>query len=257
MKFFDTHAHLPMLAHAPQAEILSRAAQAGVTQMVSVATELANWDSSRQAAIDNADVYYTLGLHPHEAHDWAQCESKLQSLFAQGVPEKCVGIGETGLDFFYNHADRSTQLHAFESQLRFAKQFELPIIIHCRDAFKDLFEIIARVGLGKGGGVMHCFTGTTPDAKAAIDLGLCISFSGILTFKNAEPLREAAKALPLESIVLETDCPYLAPIPNRGKPNEPSYLPYTALCLAETRGVQLEAIAEATTATANQLFKLA
>ncbi len=256
MKFVDTHAHLPLLEHAPIPEILERAAAAGVETLVTVATELSNWESSRKHAEENAGVFYTVGLHPHQADQWAECEKKLTRLFAGGVPKKCVGIGETGLDFHYNYAGREDQIQALEAQLLLAKQHSLPIVLHCREAFEELFTSIKKIGLSAAGGVMHCFTGTTPDAKAAIDLGLKISFSGILTFKNADPLREAAKALPLSEIVLETDCPFLAPIPFRGKPNEPSFLPQTAVVLAGAQGKTLETIAEATTLNAKRLFQL-
>lgn len=256
MKFFDTHAHLPLLEHSPVNEILERATAAGVTEMVTVATELSNWEPSRAFAEANAGVYYTVGLHPHQAGDWAVCNERLNYLFKEGVPPKCVGIGETGLDFHYDFAERETQLQAFEAQLEVAKKYKLPVIIHCREAFADLFASIRKVGLGPAGGVMHCFTGGAPDAKGAIDLGLKISFSGILTFKNAEPLREAARAIPLSEIVLETDCPYLAPIPNRGKPNEPSFLPHTGKFLAQTLGLPPEKVAQATTANARKLFQL-
>jgi TatD DNase family protein len=167
-----------------------------------------------------------------------------------------VGIGETGLDFHYDFSERSSQIHAFEEQLQFAKQYDLPVVIHCREAFADLFASIKKIGLSSRGSVMHCFTGTAPDAKAALDLGLKISFSGILTFKNADALRDAAKSIPLSEVVLETDCPYLAPLPHRGKPNEPSYLPHTALFLANTLGVPLDRVAEETTRNARSLFNL-
>lgn len=256
MKFFDTHAHLPMLEHVPEQDAVDRAWTAGVEKMVTVATEQKNWASSREAAHRHAHVYYSLGVHPHEANHWKNCRAELHALFAQGVPDKCVAIGELGLDFHYSFAERDNQIECLEEQFGLAKKYELPVIIHCREAFTEVFASLKKVGLSRAGGVMHCFTGTSPDAKAAVDLGLKISFSGILTFKNAEPLREAAKALPLGEIVLETDCPYLAPIPMRGKPNEPSYLPHTAQCLAQVRGEPLPAVAQATYDNACSLFRV-
>ncbi|MBY0369433.1 TatD family hydrolase [bacterium] len=254
MKFFDTHAHLPMLEHAPEQEIVDRAWTSGVERMVTVATEVANWDSSREAAHRHKHISYSLGLHPHEANHWKACRDQLYGYFQNGVPDKCVAIGEMGLDFHYSFADRANQIECLEEQFALAKKHNLPVIIHCREAFTEVFHSLRKVGLSQAGGVMHCFTGTTPDAKAAIDLGLKISFSGILTFKNAEPLREAARSLPLDEIVLETDCPYLAPIPMRGKPNEPSYITHTAACLATVRGETPEKIAQATYENACQLF---
>ncbi len=257
MKFVDTHAHLPMLKHGTTSEILERSRQAGVEQLVTVATEEENWESSRAIASTDPHVFYTLGLHPHSSTAWNTCAPKLEALFKEGIPKKCVGIGETGLDFHYNFADRETQLASLEAQLAFAKRFDLPVVLHCREAFADLFASIKKIGLCSRGGVMHCFTGAEPDAKAAIALGLKISFSGILTFRNADPLRAAAKALPLSELLLETDCPYLTPMPHRGKPNEPSFLPLTAVVLADTLGVALETVAEATTENALSLFQLA
>lgn len=256
MKFVDTHAHLPMLKHASRDDIIDRARQAGVATIVSVATDLTNWESSRLAAEQNLSVYYTLGIHPHQAGEWTEAEKRIATLFSEGVPSKCVGIGETGLDFHYNFTEKEVQIQALEAQLRFAKKYDLPVVIHCREAFTDLFASIKKIGLSSRGSVMHCFTGTAPDAKAAIDLGMKISFSGILTFRNADSLRDAAKSIPLSEIVLETDCPYLAPLPHRGKPNEPSFLPHTALFLANTLGIPLEEVAETTTANAKYLFRL-
>lgn len=245
-----------MLTHSTAEQIVDRAAAAGVDTLVSVATERGNWDSSQEVAQRFPSVYYTLGIHPHQSTEWAECEKEIESRFANGVPAKCVGIGETGLDFHYDFADRNTQITSLEAQLSFAKRFDLPVVIHCREAFDELFSIVKRVGLSSRGSVMHCFTGTAPDAKAALDLGMKISFSGILTFRNADSLRMAAKTIPLTEIVLETDCPYLAPLPHRGKPNEPAYLPHTAAFLAQTLGLSLEAVAEATTRNAKALFLL-
>jgi TatD DNase family protein len=254
VKFVDTHAHLPLLKHADRDAILKRASEAGVEKMVTVATELSNWEESAACAAAIPSVFYTLGTHPHQADQWPESEKRLELLFEKGVPLKCVGIGETGLDFHYDFASREDQFIALEGQLRFAKRWDLPVVVHCREAFNDVFDLVKRVGLSSRGGVMHCFTGQTPDAMAAVDLGFKISFSGILTFRNADTLRDAAKALPLGEIVLETDCPFLTPQPHRGKPNEPYYLPHTATVLASVQGVSLESVAESTSRNAENLF---
>ena len=148
------------------------------------------------------------------------------------------------------------QVDVLESQFLLARKVDLPVILHCREAFDELYASIRGVGLSPRGGVMHCFTGSTEQALEAIDLGLKISFSGILTFKNAEGLRKTAAALPEESLLIETDCPYLAPIPFRGKPNEPAFLPMTAQTLAAARGTSVEAIAELTARNAIECFRL-
>jgi TatD DNase family protein len=170
--------------------------------------------------------------------------------------QKCVGIGECGLDYYYEFSPKETQLEVLDYQLELAKKLDLPLIFHCREAFSDLFERVKKIGLPSKGAVMHCFTGTTPDANAAIDLGMYISFSGIVTFKNAESLRQVAKSLPRDRVVLETDCPFLSPVPMRGKPCEPSYLPYTALKIAELWETTALEVSQITTYNARQLFSV-
>jgi TatD DNase family protein len=252
-ELIDTHSHLALLKHSPLSEILDRAKTEGVVKMISVATEENDWESNRAVALAHPNVYYSLGLHPHEASHWEKCEKNLMNYFDA---TKCVALGEMGLDFFYNHSPKEIQIVAFEAQLLLSQQMNLPVIIHCRDAFEELFASIKKVGLSSRGGVMHCFTGNADQAKRSVELGLMISFSGILTFKNAEPIREAAKVVPRSRLLVETDCPFLAPIPNRGKPNEPSFLPYTAKALAATLGETPEEIFRTTTENAVHFFKL-
>jgi TatD DNase family protein len=252
--YIDTHAHLPMLEHDSLDAILARARAAGVTHLVTVATEEGNWDSSRDIALREPHIYYTLGLHPHEAGRWGTVGPALAKRFDAGVPEKCVGIGETGLDFHYDFAKRDEQIACFEGHVSLAARVNRPLIIHCREAFDDLFQSIRKIGLGKAGGVMHCFTGNYEQAKRALDIGLKISFSGILTFKNADVIRDAAKQLPLDTMMVETDCPYLAPIPHRGKPNEPAYVALTGKFLAELRGIPEAEMAKQLSNNAANLF---
>lgn len=251
----DSHAHLAMLKDEPMESFLARAKEAGVTRLISVSTEPGDWSANRDAAT-RPGVWYTLGLHPHEAEKWKSCKPTLESFFSSGVPDRCVAIGEMGLDFYYDNAPKDAQIEALEDQLRLAKRVNLPVSIHCRDAFFALYDSIKRVGLGSRGGVLHCFTGTEDEAKRGIDVGLKVSFSGILTFKNAAPLREAAGKLPRDSILVETDCPFLAPIPMRGKTNEPAFLPFTVQTLALTWGESIETVAERTTRNAVELFHL-
>lgn len=256
VSYVDTHSHLAMLDHDPLREILMRASAAGVHRMISVSTDEPSWESNRNLALAHANVYYTLGLHPHDAIRWAECAGNLHTLLANGVPEKCVGIGELGLDFHYNMSPPEVQLDVLQAQFAIARAAALPVIIHCRDAFDELYAMIRREGLSERTGVMHCFTGGPKEAKEALDLGLKISFSGILTFKSAGNIREAAKIIPEDSLLLETDCPFLAPMPLRGKANEPAFLPFTARVLAETRQVPIEAIADITTRNAIAFFGL-
>lgn len=257
MRLVDTHAHLAMLQHDPLETILQRATDQGIYRMITVSTDEPSWESNRNLALQSEMLYYSLGLHPHDAFRWTECAGNFLKLFSDGkVPPKCVAIGEMGLDFHYNLSERDVQLEVFESQLQLAKRFHLPIIIHCRDAFDELFSTIKKLGLGERGGVMHCFTGDAIRAQEAVDLGLHISFSGILTFKNAEPLREAAKIVPKSHLLVETDCPFLAPVPFRGKPNEPGFLPKTAEVLAAMRKEKVEEIANITTENAIKFFQL-
>jgi TatD DNase family protein len=255
MSFIDTHAHLAMLKHATLDEVLERAKQSGIEKMVSVSVDEPSWEANRDLSERFPHIYFTLGLHPHEAKHWADCKERMKSLYSSlKKKERCVAVGEMGLDFFYNHSERDTQILVLEEQLEIAKKWNLPVVIHCRDAFEETYSAVKKVGLADRGGVMHCFTGNKDQAFQAIDLGLKISFSGILTFKTANTIQEAAKAIPFTEIVLETDCPFLAPVPMRGKPNEPSYLPHTAHTLGALRGVSLEKVAEQTTANACRLF---
>lgn len=256
MELIDSHAHLYMLEHSDVDTVLSRAKEAGVSTMVTIGTEQSDWDLNKTLGETHKNIFYTLGTHPHSATSWEEWKPQLLSYFNGGVPPKCVAIGEIGLDFFYDNSPRKEQLLCFEEQVELAKSLDLPIAIHCREAFDDLFEVLNRVGLPNRRGVMHCFTGTTEEAKKSVDLGFKISFSGILTFKKAESLRETAKALPLDALMIETDCPFLTPEPHRGKPNEPSYLPLTAKVLSSVLALDLEEVVGKTTANTRAVFAL-
>lgn len=252
---FDTHAHLPLLEHRTAPEAVARANAEGVEFMTTVSTEFENWEKNRALAHQFKNIYYTVGLHPHEAKDWPKHEKAMFDFLTEHRNDgKCVGVGETGLDFFYNHSDRDAQIESFEDQIDLSKQFELPLIIHSRDAFVETYGSLRKVGMSKRAGIMHCFTGNTAQALEAVELGLYISFSGIVTFKNADSLREAAKNVPHERILIETDCPFLTPLPHRGVPNEPFYLPYTAKVLSGLLGLRPEKFAEITTANAKRVF---
>lgn len=256
VRFIDTHAHLAMLSHADLDTVLKRAHQSGVLEMLTVSVDPQSWEKNRKIAEERSGVFFSIGLHPSEANQWESQRSAMEAYFGSGVPAKCVAIGETGLDFQYPTPTKDQQLAALHWQLNLAKRHDLPIILHCRDAFADLYAFLRKEGLGRAGGVMHCFTGNTAQAKEAIDLGLKISFSGILTFKNAAPIQEAARSIPLTEVVIETDCPFLAPVPHRGKPNEPSLVTFTAQQLAALLGASIENIAEKTTENARRLFRI-
>ena len=169
---------------------------------------------------------------------------------------KVVGLGETGLDFYYDHSPREEQRAHFRAFIRLARELDLPLSMHVRDAYAEAAAILGEEGEGKVQGVMHCFTGSIPQAQALLDLGLSLSFSGIVTFKSAQSLRDVVPIVPLDRMLIETDCPYLAPVPYRGKRNEPGYVCHVATTLAEVKGLSLEEVATATWRNTEQLFRL-
>jgi TatD DNase family protein len=229
----DSHAHLQFDEYTAELDnVLDRAREAGVAAIINIGTDLA----SSRAAIALADrfpqLYATVGLHPHEAATFTgETGSALADLARH---PKVVAIGETGLDYYYQHSPREAQLTAFRAQLELAHVAGLPVVVHSRDAKEETLRLLAETAPGRKG-VLHCFTGDLDMAERAIGMGFYISFSGIVTFKNAGPLREVAKALPLESIIIETDCPFLTPTPHRGKRNEPAFVVRVAEQLAELK----------------------
>ena len=264
--FTDTHAHLSFPDFAADLPAtVARAAEAGVTHIISVATDLA--DTHRVLTVAGAypGVFASVGLHPnHVPSNWRVDMQQLADLAGQ---PKVVAIGETGLDYFRMPANdrvpgtisapQQLQQEMFQAHLALARQRRLPVIIHCRAADADTLAMVrANVPDWRPWGVMHCFAGNTQVALECIELGLLISFTGILTFKNADALREVAGAVPLESLLLETDSPYLAPIPQRGQRNEPAFIPYIAGMLAQLKGVPVAEVARVTTANAQRLFDL-
>ncbi|MFH1058295.1 MAG: TatD family hydrolase [Pseudomonadota bacterium] len=252
MHLIDSHAHLDMLDHLPLA--LDHAAEAGVVQIVTIGVDL----KSSQAAVDlagrHAHVFATVGLHPHDAEQadaafWAGFEALARS----GRP---VAIGECGLDFYRDLSPRPAQREAFARQVELAKSLKLPLVIHDRDAHAETAAMLTDLDAGQVGGVLHCFSGGADLARAVLDLGFYLGITGVITYKNAEPLREVARQTPLERLVIETDCPFLTPEPHRGRPNQPAYVAHTCAGLAKALGRPAEEVAEATTANARRLFGL-
>jgi TatD DNase family protein len=253
---FDTHCHLddPRL-HEELDAVLGRAREAGVRRITTIGC--AHDAASVTSAIDIARRYpdwisATVGVHPHDAKDLddATCDA----IKAAGTDTTVVAIGETGLDFHYDHSPRDTQLEAFRKQIGIAKELKKPLVIHTRSAPKETLQVLREEQAGDVGGIIHCFSEDALFAAAALDLGFISSFSGIVTFKQAIAVQEAAKKQPADAILVETDAPYLAPIPRRGKRNEPAYVAHTAKCIAELRGEDGEALAEATYQNALRIF---
>jgi TatD DNase family protein len=251
----DSHCHLDFPDFAPdRADVLARARNAGVGVMVTIGTRLSKFAEVRAIAESDPALYCSVGVHPHEAEKEGVGDPA--PLLNAAQHPKVVGIGETGLDYFYKHSAPEAQARSFRAHVAAARESGLPLIVHARDADVDTIRILAdEHRAGAFPGVIHCFTASRDLADHAVALGLYISFSGILTFKNARDIQETAKALPLERILVETDAPYLAPVPNRGKRNEPAYVAHTASFLAKLRGETAERIADATTENFFRLFR--
>jgi TatD DNase family protein len=250
----DSHCHLDFPDFAPdRADILARARNAGVGLMVTICTRLTKFPEVLAIAESDPSVYCSVGVHPHEAEKEGVGDPA--PLIDAARHPKVVGIGETGLDYFYKHSDPAAQARSFRTHIAAARETGLPLIVHARDADSDTTAILAEEH-ARGGfpGVIHCFTASRALAEFCIGLGLYISFSGILTFKNARDIQETAKTLPLDRILVETDSPYLAPVPNRGKRNEPAYVAHTAAFLAKILGKASSEIADLTSENFFNLF---
>jgi len=253
----DSHCHLDFDDYAQDLpDVLQRARAAGVVAMICIGSGR-DVQSARNAvalAAREADIFAAIGIHPHDVAKMT--DDTWHELDALARAPRVVGIGETGLDYHYDHSPRDTQQTAFRRFVAVARQVRRPVICHIRDAHADAARILREEGATDVGGVIHCFTGNVDDARRYLDLGFHLSFSGILTFKNAVPIREAAQAAPLDRIMVETDAPYLAPIPYRGKRNEPAWVAKTLELLAALRGIPLAEAARATTENARRLFAL-
>ncbi len=253
----DSHCHLDYLArNGDLEEIVGRARRAGVSAMVTICTKLSEFDTVRSIAQRYPEVSCSVGVHPHEAEQEGQESPDLLRELAK-LPE-VVGIGETGLDYVYEHSPREAQQRSFRSHIAAARETGLPLIVHTRDADADTVAILREeVEAGAVTGVIHCFSAGPELAEAALELGFYIGVSGIMTFKKAEELRETLRRVPLERLLVETDAPYLAPVPQRGKQNEPAFVVHTAAALAELKAVEADELAAVTTQNFYTLFSRA
>jgi len=250
----DSHCHLDFPDYAGKVdEVMARAKAAGVGVCLSIGTELKRFPGVRAVAEKFPNVWCSVGVHPHEAEKELQDDEA--ALIREAAHPKVVGIGETGLDYYYEHSPRLPQQQNFRAHIAAARQTGLPVIVHTRDADDDTIDIL-RDEMGKGAftGLIHCFTGTQKLADAALEMGFYISVSGIATFKNSTALRDVIKTVPLERLLVETDAPFLAPVPYRGKTNEPAFVVHTAKMLAELKGVPESQLAQATTENFFRLF---
>ena len=249
----DSHCHLDYPEFADLDEVARRAHAAGVGCMLTIGTSMLKFPGVLALAEARDDIFCTVGVHPHEAGKEAMVT--VQGLLDQAQNPNVVGIGETGLDYFYEHSPRAAQQTSFRLHIEAAREAQLPVIVHTRDADDDTLGIL-RDEMQKGAfpGLIHCFSATDAFAQAAVEMGLYISVSGIITFKKADALRAAVATVPLDRLLVETDAPYLAPLPHRGKPNEPAYTRFTAEKLAEIKGVTYSEIERATTENFFRLF---
>jgi TatD DNase family protein len=251
----DSHAHIQGKEYAGEAEaVIARAREAGVEMIIAVggAGDMSSNSEAVRLAHAFANVYATVGMHPHDAKDVGADELDILKLSAADA--KVVAIGETGLDYYYSHSPHDVQRRVFGQFIQMARQTQLPIVVHERDAAAEAMALLRSEGGGELRGVIHCFTGDYQAARAYLDLGFYLSFTGIITFKNAGALREVVGKVPLDRMLVETDSPYLTPVPHRGKRNEPAYVRFVAETIATVKNVDLATVAQATSANVKNLF---
>jgi TatD DNase family protein len=257
VRLIDSHCHLNYEGLAErQDEVLASARARGVTGFLNISTRQREWDDVISVAERNADVWATVGVHPHEAD--AHPDLGAAALVEAASHSRVIAIGECGLDYYYDKSDRTAQRERFQAHIEAAREAGLPLVVHTREAEADTADMLEQA-VKEGGiaGVLHCFTGSAELARKGLDLGFYVSLSGIVTFKNAQDLQETAKWLPADQMLVETDSPFLAPVPHRGKTCEPAFVADTAAFIAELRGEQPDALADATTANFYRLFNKA
>lgn len=252
--FVDSHCHLNYQGLVEdQPRVLERARAAGVVAMLNISTRASEWDAVIGTAEREDDVMASIGIHPHEADKHPEVDT--DTLVRRAAHPKVIGIGESGLDYYYDHSDRERQRQSFRAHIAAARETGLPLIVHTRDADEDSYDILAdEMGKGSFPALIHCFTASQDFADKVLALGLFISISGIVTFKKATALQETARTIPLDRLLIETDSPFLAPVPHRGKTCEPAFVADTARFLAELRGEPLETLAAATSDNFRRLF---
>ena len=254
MRLIDSHCHLNYAGLAErQDEVLTNARARGVTGFLNISTRQNEWDDVVGAAERNPDVWASIGVHPHEAD--AHPDLGAAALVEAASHPRVIAIGECGLDYYYDKSDRAAQRERFQAHIEAARETGLPLVVHTRDAEEDTAAMLTRE-VAKGGvtGVLHCFTGSAALARTALDLGFYISMSGIVTFKNAQDLQQTAKTVPQDCLLVETDSPFLAPVPHRGQTCEPAFVADTAAFLSDLRDEPLDELASATTANFFRLF---
>jgi len=245
--YTDSHCHLYDTRGVPVEDVIAAARAAGVTTMINVGCDAATTMQAIAIATDNDDIFATAGLHPHEA------KHGVDTIVPFLDDPNVIAVGECGLDYFYDHSPRAEQRDAFAAQIQLAHQHALPLVIHTRDAWADTFDVLDAEKVPQNT-IFHCFTGGPAEARRCLELGAFLSFSGIVSFKTAVELHEAARLCPLDRMLAETDSPYLAPVPHRGKPNQPAFVTHVVQALAELRGADADDVRSATVSNACLAF---
>ncbi|WP_228721374.1 TatD family hydrolase [Desulfosediminicola ganghwensis] len=257
VKLIDTHCHLDMDAYQEDFdEVLARAEQHGIGHIITIGIDLQSSIRATELAAAHQNISATIGIHPHDVDNVTDKTYLALGDLVEKQREHIVGYGEIGLDYVKEYSAADNQRRHFARQLSFARELGLPIVIHDREAHQDTLKLLKESGATENGGIMHCFSGDIGLAREVIDLGLHISLPGVVTFKNATELQHVAREIPLESLLVETDGPFLSPHPLRGKRNEPGNVIFTAACIAELRGMDLDDIARQTTRNAIRVFQL-
>ncbi len=249
----DSHCHLdhePLLKNLT--EVIDRSKAVGISKILTICTTFESFEKIKDIVKRDDIIFGTYGIHPHEAKNYKVNSDLIINEIKEN--DKIIGIGETGLDFYYNHSDKNEQIYSFEEHIKAAIELKIPLIIHCRNAEQETLEIFKKYRNFELKILMHCFTGSKTFAKKLLDFNAYFSASGIITFKNSIELQETFKFIPLDKLMIETDSPFLSPVPNRGKKNEPSFVKFTAQKLADIKKISNEKLIEATTENFNNLF---
>lgn len=251
----DAHCHLSELSSQELEETLFRAKVSGVDTLIAIGAGYGFDDNAKTLTIANAheNIYCALAMHPHDADKVTDDNFKLLTEMISSNPKVCA-VGEIGLDYHYMNSPKEQQQKVFQNFIEFAKAVKKPVVIHDRDCGYECIDTLKRLDAGPNGGMVHCFSGSQDMAHKYLDLGFYVSFTGIITFKKADDLRAVVKSVPLDRMTIETDSPFLAPVPFRGKKNEPGYVKHVAECVAQIKGVTFEEVAENTTRNARKLF---
>jgi len=253
----DSHCHLDFdTFDNDRAETIQRAKDAGIGTVVTICTRLSRFQDILALAQTDDEIWCSVGIHPHQVDD--EPDASVEDLITRSTDPKVIGIGETGLDFYYETSSRESQIRSFRTHIAASRETQLPLIVHTRDADQDMANILEEeMGKGPFPGVLHCFSSTAELARRALNIGFYISLSGIITFKNADSLRDIVRSVPIERILVETDAPFLAPTPKRGKRNEPSFITHTAKKVAELKNLDFDELSISSTKNFFQLFNKA